>query len=62
MKFRIVEDRSYGLLVFEVHVKGWFFGQWRRVGTSNTFDGANYIINGHLGVELIRAPQEEVVK
>lgn len=59
MKLRIVENRSYGLLMFEVYAKSWLLGRWQRIGTSNTFDGANYIINGHLGVELVRAPQEE---
>lgn len=62
MKLRIVEDRSNSLLMFEVYAKSWWFGPWRRIGSSNTFDGANYIINGHLGVELIRATQEEAAE
>lgn len=58
MKFRIVKDRSNRLLMFDVYAKSWWFGQWQRIGSSNTFDGANCIINGHLGVELVCAKLE----
>lgn len=58
MKLRIVEDKTASLLMFEVYEKSWWFGPWQRIGSSNTLDGANYIISGHLGVELVRAKQE----